>query len=190
MFSNKSYIISFIFLLLAFQTACGQTQTKTDGLTVKVVTKEEAAETIKTAYPNLKLQADTMRKAFLAEDFDKYTDFMHSANVEVVGGREKFISSLRSSFSNLRSNDVEFVSYEIGEPIQRINMDNKVFVVLPYETKMRSQQRTTTEEGNILAVSEDKGEIWKFIRATSKERLRFLFPKLVDKLNFSDSRIK
>jgi hypothetical protein len=185
-----SYTFIFLFILSAFQMACGQTQTKTDELTVKVITKEEVAEMIKTAYPNLKTQAEVMRKAFLAEDFGRYTDFMYSTNVEVVGGREKFISGLRSSFSNLRSNGVEFVGYEIGEPIQKIEMDNKVFVVLPYETKMKSRQRTTTEEGNILAVSEDKGESWKFIRATSKERLRFLFPKLVDKLNFSESRMK
>lgn len=190
MFSNKSYIVSLIFLLLAFQVACGQTQPETNKLTVKVITKEKAAEMIKSDYPNLKPQADTMRKAFLAEDFDRYTDFMYPTNVEVVGGREKFISNLRSSISNFRSSGSEFISYEIGEPIQAIEMDDKVFVVLPYETKKKSPQKITTEEGNILAVSDDEGKNWKFIRATSKERLRFLFPKLIDKLNFSESKIK
>jgi len=190
MFSYKSYIVSFIFLFLAFQMACGQTQIKTGELTVKVITKEEMAEIIRTSYPNLKPQANAMRKAFLAEDFGRYTDFMYSTNVEVVGGREKFISGLSSDISSLRSNGVELASYEIGEPLQRIEMDGKVFVVLPYETKIKSPQRIITEEGNILGVSEDKGKNWKFIRATSKERLRFLFPKLVDELNFSDRRIK
>jgi hypothetical protein len=159
-------------------------------LTVRVVTKEETAKAIKIDYPNLITQAEIMRKAFLAEDFDKYTDFMYPTNVEVVGGGEKFISNLRSSISNFRSNGSEFISYETGDPIQAIEMDNKVFVVLPYETKKKSPQKITTEEGNILAVSEDKGANWKFIRATSKERLRFLFPSLVDRLIFSESRIK
>lgn len=145
---------------------------------------------IKSTYPNLKKEADLMIKAFLAEDFERYTDFMHPVPVQAVDGRKSFISSLVSTIANLRSNGIEFVSFEIGEPIQAIEMDNKVFVVLTYESRMKNQQRITSEEGNILAVSEDKGARWMFIRATSKERLRFLFPDLVDRLNFPGSRTK
>ena len=48
----------------------------------------------------------------------------------------------------------------------------------------------TTDEGSIIAVSDDKGSNWKFVRAKTKEAIRPLFPKVIDKLTFSESVLK
>ncbi len=199
-----SYKFVFLFILLAFQTACGQTQTKTDELTVKVISNEvkeskteakaedtkTVAEAIKTAYPNLKTQADEMGKVFLSKDFDKYANFMYPKLIEMTGGREKFVSLLNSSMKQFDSTGLEIVSYEVGEPSQAIEIDNQVFAVLPTKTVMKISQRTLADEGSIIAVSDDKGKNWKFVRAKTKEAIKTLFPKVVDKLTFSESVIK
>jgi len=47
-----------------------------------------------------------------------------------------------------------------------------------------------TDQGSILAVSEDKGNNWKFVRVKTKESIRPLFPNAVDKLTFPETTIK
>lgn len=189
-------ILAFTWLVVAAQFACGQAEDpgiKTDPnrkYTVVPIREETDGKKIASAYPELKKQADVLRTAFMNEDFERYADFMHPVALEAVGGREGFVTDLRKGRSNLRSNGAEFESYTIGNPAQLIEIKNRIFIVLPYETKMRHSQRLTTEEGNILAVSESNGRDWKFIRATSKERLRFLYPDVVDRLKFSESRMR
>jgi len=162
-------------------------QVKTETQTEKTKTD---AERIKTDYPNLKPQADEMGKAFLTNDFDKFADFMYPKLIEMTGGREKFVLSLSSLSKQFESSGLEMISYEVGEPRQTIEIDNQVFAVLPTKTVMKISQREIIDEGSLIAASEDKGGNWKFVRAKTKEAMKTLFPKVVDKLTFSESVIK
>ncbi len=195
-------LYAIIFCILMFtQIACGQTQpntteqsahTKTAEPKSQVKTEEIKTDTeqTKTDYPNLKTQADEMGAAFSANDFDKFADFMHPKLVKMAGGRNKFISSLSTSMEQMKSTGFELISYEMGEPTQTIEVDNQIFSVVPTNTTMKLPKRTVTEQGSILAVSEDKGINWKFVRVNSKESLRRLFPNAIDKLTFPEKTIK
>jgi len=191
-------ILLSISICFAAQSACAQTKpdvTRTTANTtqenhpvvVPIREKTDAGE-IDSAYPAINKQAEILRRSFMAEDFERYADFMHPVALEAVGGKKNFAASLSNTRSSLRRNGFEFVSYTIGDPVQLLEIKDKLFAVLPYETKMRNSERTTTEVGNILAVSESNGKDWKFIRASSKERLRFLYPDVVDLLKFAESR--
>lgn len=177
--SNKSEPIK------AVQTKMPEPKAQAETAEIKIDTEE-----IKTLYPSLKTQADEMGKAFLAKDFDKFTDFMYLKLIEAAGGREKFISTFNSSMQQIGSTGLEVISYEVGEPSQAIEIDNQVFAVLPTKTVMKISQRMATDEGSIIAVSDDKGSNWKFVRAKTKEAIRPLFPKVIDKLTFSESVLK
>ncbi len=129
-----------------------------------------------------------MCKAYMEERFADYADHIFPYLIEIQGDREKFASNLEAEFSRLRSNGVKFENLKIEEPIQAVKLaDGTILAVLPMESKMSNGKKVTAEKGNFVAVSDDDGISWKFIRATSKEKLRFLFPNAVDKLNFADS---
>ena len=115
---------------------------------------------------------------------------MHPKLVKMAGGKNKFISSLDASMEQMKSAGFELISYEMGEPIQTIEVDNQIFSVVPTETVMKLPKKTVTEQGSILAVSEDKGANWKFVRVTSKESLKRLFPNAIDQLTFPEKTIK
>ena len=188
-------------ILIFAQIACEQTQPnnvdlKTQPRVVEPETstkieeiKDNTKET-KTDYPNLKTQADAMGRAFSTNDFDKFADFMYPKLVEMSGGRDKFIASLSASMKQAKSTGFELVGYEVGEPTQITEIDNQIFSVLPTKTTMKFPQKTMTDQGSILAVSEDKGNNWKFVRVKTKESIRPLFPNAVDKLTFPETTIK
>jgi hypothetical protein len=152
-------------------------------------TRTDAEET-KTVYPSLKEQADAMGTAFTANDFDKFTGFMYPKLVEAAGGRDKFITTLDGTMRQMKSAGGELVGYEIGEPGAPIEIDNRLFSVVPTEITMKLRGKPMSEKGSILAVSEDKGSNWKFVRVKSKESIRPLFPKAVDKLTFPETIVK
>ncbi len=198
----KKNLYTIIFcILICTQIACGQTQPKTTEQSAQTKTTESKSqvkteeiktytEQTKTDYPNLKTQADEMGVAFSANDFNKFADFMHPKLVKMAGGKNKFISSLDASMEQMKSAGFELISYEMGEPIQTIEVDNQIFSVVPTETVMKLPKKTVTEQGSILAVSEDKGANWKFVRVTSKESLKRLFPNAIDQLTFPEKTIK
>lgn len=157
-------------------------ETETNKEEIKIGREEAKAD-----YPNLKTQADRMGAAFSANDFDEFTDYMYPKLIEAAGGRDKFISTLNASMDQAKSTGFELGGYEIGEPTPAIEIDNQIFSVLPTKTTMKFPSKTVTEQGSILAVSEDKGESWKFVRVKSKENIRPLFPKAIDKLTFPET---
>lgn len=165
------------------KTSEPKTQAKTEETKI-------GADEIKNAYPTLKAQADAMGAAFSSKDYDRFTDFMYPKLVEMSGGREKFVSTLNSSLNQAGSTGFELISYEVGEPSQALEIDNQVFAVLPTKTTMKFPQRTAIDEGSIIAVSDDKGRNWKFVRVKSKESIRPLFPKAIDKLTFPEHSVK
>jgi len=198
---RKALYTTICCILIFAQIACEQTQPnnvdlKTQPRAVEPETsakieeiKDNTKET-KTDYPNLKTQADAMGRAFSTNDFDKFADFMYPKLVEMSGGRDKFIASLSASMKQAKSTGFELVGYEVGEPTQTTEIDNQIFSVLPTKTTMKFPQKTMTDQGSILAVSEDKGNNWKFVRVKTKESIRPLFPNAVDKLTFPETTIK
>lgn len=198
---RKTLHTTILCIFVFAQIACEQTppnntelkaQTKT--IEPKEQTKTDEIESdrkeTKTDYPNLKTQADAMGKAFSTNDFDKFTDFMYPKLIEMAGGRDKFIASLSASIKQAKSTGFELVGYEVGEPTQITEIDNQLFSVLPTKTTMKFPQKTMTDQGSILAISEDKGNNWKFVRVKTKESVRPLFPNAIDKLNFPETTIK
>lgn len=115
---------------------------------------------------------------------------MYSKVLEMVGGKANFVSTLNSSMKPMRSNGFELVGYELGEPNQAVKIDNQVFAVLLSRTTMKIQQKIVTEQGSIIAVSDNDGNDWKFVRVKSKESIKSLFPNVVGKLTISDSVTK
>lgn len=185
-----------VFSILVFaQLACGQvqpnnTEQKTSANTIEPKATLDTSET-KIGYPNLKSQADEMSVAFKRNDYDKFADFMYPKIVEMNGGKAKFVIKLDASMQRMKEeNGVELVDYEVGEPSQSIEIDKQVFSVLPTKTTMKIPDKTVVEQGSVLAVSEDKGNNWKFVRVESKEKIRTLFPNVIDKLTFPETSIK
>ncbi|MDQ3129717.1 MAG: hypothetical protein M3Q99_03015 [Acidobacteriota bacterium] len=199
----KKILGATIFCISVFaHLSCDQVQSNnTDPKTLeKIAESKEQTKTEETktdsrqatgVYPNLKTQADEMGAAFKGNDYDKFADFMYPKIVEMNGGKAKFIAKLNVSMQQMKEeNGVEIVDYEVGEPSQAIEIDKQVFSVLPTKTTMKIPDKTVVEQGSVLAVSEDRGNNWKFIRVESKEKIRSSFPNVVDKLTFPETSIK
>jgi hypothetical protein len=171
---RKILITSFFCLIVVCHTTFGQTQP----------TKAEPnkANEINVKFPNLKKQADEMANAITTNDFETFTDFMYPKVIQMVGGREKFITGLKAAMGQFESAGIESSDYLVENPTQTINFEKQIFSILPTKTTIKTRNGTVNMLGGLLGISQDNGKNWTFIRIQSKEALKRLFPKVADKL--------
>ncbi|HXG85591.1 MAG TPA: hypothetical protein VNI84_16325 [Pyrinomonadaceae bacterium] len=179
---GKILIASFFCLIIVCHTTFGQTHTTRAA--------PNKANEISVKFPNLKKQADEMAKAITTNDFDKFADFMYPKVIEMVGGREKFITGLKAAMEQVKSSGIESSDYVVENPTQKINFEKHIFSILPTETTIKTRNETINMVGGLIGISQDNGKNWTFIRIQSKEVLKRLFPKVADKLKIPVIGIK
>jgi hypothetical protein len=178
---RKILFLTIFWVLIISQIACNQTpKNNTDSIS------ESKSEKQKLDYPNLAVQAEEMKQAFIAKDFEKSYEFMHPKIVKMLGGKEKLIENLKSVSKQIEDAGVKVTEYSIQSPSQIVEADNQIFAVLPTTAAMSTPKEPIVMQESLIAVSEDNGNNWKFIRASSRENMKKLFPNVVDKLEFSE----
>lgn len=160
------------------------------GQTLNAPAKSQEKNEIIAKFPNLKKQSDEMVKAFSTKDFDKFADFMYPKLVEMVGGKEKFVSVTSSAIKDAEALGVKLSNYVIENPTQEIENDKQIFSVLPTTTILKTPNGTISQQRSLLAISEDDGNSWKFISVQSKDSLKIFFPNIVDKLIIPEPSIR
>ena len=169
MFPNKSYIFSFVFLLLAFQIACGQISNE----------PKNNEEKVDSRIDNLKKQADEMITAFNKSDFDKFVEFTHPKAIEKVGGRENLISMMKKVFED-NPKIFESISAAIGNPDVLVESEGLLFGAVPQKIEgLTHKKRKVVSNDCVVGVSNDGGKTWKFVGG---EKFYELFPASKDKV--------
>jgi len=167
MITNKSYIFSFVFLLLAFQIACGQNSN------VPKNNEEKAGEKVDSRIDNLKKQADEMIAAFNKSDFNKFVELSHPKVIEKVGGQENLISMMKKVFED-NPKIFESVSASLGNSNVLVESEGLLFGVVPQKIEgITHKKRKIVTNDCVVGVSNDDGKTWKFV---SGENFDELFP--------------
>jgi hypothetical protein len=163
MVSNKSYIVSLIFLLLAFQIACGQCQS---GENFRHNSKTDKRS------QNAKRQAEEMFEIVIKKgNYNKIADYTPAQAFEFVGGREKYIEILTQTYK-FTAEYFESLTWTIGEPQNLTEIDNDLFIVIPRTLNGISPQKTkVVQKGSMVGISIDKGKTWKFVNGKSFDKI-------------------
>ncbi len=173
MFTKKSYIFSFVFLLLAFQIACGQSSITSKNH------KEKAVEKVDLRIENLKKQADELVGALNKNDFDKFIELTHPQVIKEVGGRENLISMMKG-ISDQNPKIFESVLASVGNPDVLVESERLLFGVVPQKIEGTTHKnRKVVVNGCVVGISNDNGRTWKFV---SGEKFDEIFPFAKGKL--------
>ncbi len=161
---------------LAISIACNrapQTQTQ-------VPTPSATAE----SYPRLAIQAKELIDALLRKDLDRFLDLTHPKVVELGGGREKMLATMKKELEQTEAEGVTVLSSAIGTPTQIIQDAGSIYAVIPNTLKVKAQAGTFQTESTLIGVSTDNGANWTFVDASGKDdgELKKILPGVADKL--------
>jgi len=163
--------------MVVFQTACGQTDTARSGNKTPGNIEAKSSD-----YPGLKIQAEEMNKAMLGGDYEKAAGYFYPKLVVQAGGKEKIAAALKDQFAQMKTENFEIISVEVGDPKQVVKIDNEIFAVLPVLSTMKTSDKKATGESSLVGISSDEGKNWTFIDGVNQERFKQMFPKAAEKI--------
>lgn len=140
--------------------------------------------TVAESYPNLTSQAKELNDALVRKDLNRFLDLTHPKVVELGGGREKMLATLKAQLEQTEAEGVIVLSSSIGTPTQVIHDSGSIYAVMPNTLKVKAQAGTFQTESTLIGVSADRGANWTFVDASGKDdgELKKIIPGVADKL--------
>jgi len=128
----------------------------------------------------IKVQAMDMGSAFMKNDFERFSRYMHPSIIAFAGGKEKMKAVMDSAYGAMKLFGVSFKRYWIGDPGEIITYKNQLQSVLPQSTTLKTPLGELTAETHWIVISLDKGKNWYFIdtNAYKGDKLKNILPDL------------
>jgi len=128
----------------------------------------------------IKVQAMDMGSAFMKNDFERFSKYMHPNIIAFAGGKEKMKAVMDSAYSAMKLFGVTFKRYWIGTPGEIINYKEQLQSVLPQSTTLSTPLGELTAETHWIVISLDNGKNWYFIdtNAYKRDKLKNILPDL------------
>lgn len=158
---NYSYIYLVLIILLAFQSASGQTETADQ--TAQNVLVQQSDSRIE----NLMKQAKELFEAYDNQNFDKLAALTHPKVYEEDGLKGLF-EEFDYAISH-RLETYELLPSTVENPGELIEIENQIFVVVPYKLNGidKAEKDKTVHLGSMVGISEDGGKSWKFAKGAA-----------------------
>lgn len=171
------------------QVACGYPRTSQNtSKTSPPLASTTAAP--RTDYPNLKIQAEELAKAFDRRDYERVASLTHPKLVGLMGGPKGMAAILARSMKRAEETEnVKFLSTTVGEPGEVIRVERQLFAIVPTTLRMRVSEGVLVGEAFMIGVSEDDGENWTFVDGSggrNEEKIKTLFPAAAGKLKLPE----
>jgi hypothetical protein len=130
-------------------------------------------------------QAKAMSKAFFEEDYAKVVDATHPKLVEILGGKEKWLDTMKSDVQKVKDMGVKFKVPSVGKPGDPVVDGKTAYLIIPTSMEMTTPDETIISESYLLGMTTDAGKTWVFVDGVgiSHQVIRdMIFPKLPDGL--------
>lgn len=130
-------------------------------------------------------EAEKCVKALAAADYERFAPCTHRRVLEMMGGKETMVATLKRTMDEMRSQGVSFESATVGEPGKPRKIGNWLVAFVPQHIVMKVPQGRVEQDGNLLGISEDDGKKWVFIDVSpiTQEQLAQVFPEVAGQID-------
>jgi len=123
---------------------------------------------------------EEMNQALWKGEYGKVVDLTHPELVEMEGGREKAMATMRRLMNESKSKGMALRSFKVGEPKAFLVTSEGMFVAVPTSTEVALGLGKRTAHSLNIGISGDGGKTWKFVigdPAALKKHLPDLLPE-------------
>jgi hypothetical protein len=101
--------------------------------------------------------------ALASGNYARLVDLTYPKVVEMIGGRDKMIDTLRRGSEDMKAQGSAILGAEVSEPKKVVTAGDKQFAVVPMTVRLQVPDGTLRSKGFLIAISEDRGKTWTFI---------------------------
>jgi len=130
-------------------------------------------------------EAQKMADAMTQDDFETVATYTLPLVVNMTGGKDKMIEIMKTGSIQMKQEGFSFDSVIIGTPAQAIDINGKLYALVPENVKMKAPGGILQGESYLMAISEDHGNSWYFMDTaglTDEQRLKKILPDIVGKI--------
>jgi hypothetical protein len=129
--------------------------------------------------------------ALTSGNYARLVDLTYPKVVEMIGGRDKMIETLRRGSEDMKAHGSAILGTEVGEPKEVVTAGDKQFAIVPMTVRVQVPDGTLRSKGFLIAISEDRGKTWTFIDGAGvtkepgkeREKLAQVIPDLPTQLS-------
>jgi hypothetical protein len=164
-------------LILLSSISC--TQTRREDVKVEEIKVEE-----------IKARAEESMNAFSSGDYQKMIDLTYPKLVELMGGREKMVSTMEQQMKGMKEQGAEVISTSIGVPQEVVPVESQFFSIVPYTLRIKIPNGVLNQQSYLLAISNKDSIKWTFIDVTqiNESQLKMVVPSAVGKVTFPEKQ--
>ena len=148
--------------------------------------KQGEVKTEELKVQEIKARAEETLNSFLTGDYQKQIDLTYPKLVELMGGREKMISTVKEQMAGMKGQGFDPISTSVEVPKEIVPADSQLFAIVPYTLKIKTPKGVLTQQSYMLAISDKDNVRWTFIDVTGLDetQLKAVVPGAVGKLTF------
>ena len=133
-------------------------------LAIAFLTAATARAAADAALEAVRKQAQACADAMLKGEFTKFIDMTHPKLVELMGGRDKMIESLKKGTTQMKAQGTTIVAFNVSAPTEVIpNGKEGQLAIVPTHFELKAGKTKITQAGYLLGCSSDAGRTWTFI---------------------------
>ena len=133
---------------------------------------------------SIRAAAQSCADAMLKGDFEAFANFTHPKLIEMFGGRQKFIDTIKKGDADMKAQKTSITSFTVRAPEGTTKGGADLFAVVPTTLAMMIRDSKIKQDGYLIAVSSDNGAHWTFVTGDGIERakLKEILPNLPEEL--------
>lgn len=170
-------------IMVIFIASCNSKEQQPKTQETTTTAKEEYAATIKA-------QATQMGNALIKKDFTGFAQFNHPRLIEMMGGSDKLIQTMRAGNKQMEEQGVEMTQVEFGEPSPVVKNNRELQATIPQKIIIKTPNGEASKPSVLIAVSMDEGKNWVFVDAGQNNLagLKKILPNLSDSLAIAPTK--
>jgi hypothetical protein len=133
---------------------------------------------------SIRAAAQSCADAMLKGDFEAFANFTHPRLIEMFGGRQKFIATIKKGNEDMKAQKAAITSFTVRAPDGTTKGGADLFAVVPTTLAMTIRDSKIKQDGYLIGVSSDNGAHWTFVTGDGIERakLKEILPNLPEEL--------
>lgn len=116
----------------------------------------------------IKNQAIKMKDGLLNKDYQTYSNYTYPITIKAMGGKTKFISSLKEKINGMEKEGLIFLNVTIGETNKILKVKNELQTTIVQEIELKVPDGKIKSKSFLIAISDNNGKNWFFIDTSSK----------------------
>lgn len=129
-----------------------------------------------------------MMAAVYASDVDTVLSFTHPKIIELMGGKDRARSTLRTAFSQIESRNMKLESLVFPEAPTFLNTDMNRFVVVPTKSVVSARGQRVESVNFQFGIQANGTKAWKYVEGSriNQQNVGSLFPDFPSDFEFPE----